>query len=349
MQIIHVNLANGLGGGEYQTLALMEGLHHKADQWLIHRNSSPLAKLAREHSFSTMSAGNAFFSPLAACWSKPAILHAHDGRGVHWASLNARLHGLPYLITRRILKAPRQRCWTRSAYLGANHVACVSQAVADNLYDYSADLSTCVVYDGLVGFPSNVDRVAALRASHCDRLIVAQVGRLTVEKEVVVTLEVARRLASKKLPLQFWIIGDGPLFDSLKAVSTDLDNVEFVGHRPDVGDYLAAADVLIHPSRNEAFGSVIAEAMQHGVAVVASRVGGIPEVVSDNQTGMLIECGNVSGFSAAIEKMYNEPELRGQMAEAGRRRAQLFSLDVMTKRYLELYTQCLEMYSKGKQ
>ncbi len=88
--------------------------------------------------------------------------------------------------------------------------------------------------------------------------------------------------------------------------------------------------------------------MQHGVAVVASRVGGIPEVVMDNQTGLLIECGDIAGFCAAIEKMVNQPELRRRMAEAGRERARLFSLDVMTKRYLELYGQCLEDFFRSR-
>ena len=349
MQIIHVNLASSLGGGEYQTLALMEELRDTADQWLVHRHESPLAKMARQRSFSTLSAAQAFFSPFAACWRKPVVLHAHDGRGVHWASLSARLHGLPYLITRRILKAPRKRRWTQSAYLGACNVACVSQAVANSLHHYNAILNTCVVHDGLVGFPSDLDRVAALRASHRDQLIVAQVGRLSVEKEAVVTLEVARRLASKKLPLQFWIVGDGPLREELEIAAADLDNVQFFGHRKDIGDFLAAVDVLIHPARHEAFGSVIAEAMQQSVAVVASRVGGIPEVVLDNQTGLLIECGDVVGFCAAIEKMCKEPELRARMAKAGRERAQLFSSKVMAERYLVLYRQCLEGYLIGDQ
>ncbi len=213
MQVRHINLADSLGGGEYQTLALMEGLRDTVDQCLVHRHNSPLAKLARQCSFKTLSAGKAFFSPSAICWRKPSVLHAHDGRGVHWASFNARLHGHPYLITRRIVKAPRQRWWTQSAYLGASQVACVSQAVADNLRDYNVALRGLVINDGLVGFPSDVERVAVLRASHREELIIAQVGRLSLEKEVGVTLEVARRLANKKLPLHFWVIGDGPLRD----------------------------------------------------------------------------------------------------------------------------------------
>lgn len=341
MRIIHVNLANGLGGGEYQTLALMGALPTTADQWLVHRKNSPLADLARQRSLRTISAGQAFFSPLAPCWRKPVVIHAHDGRGVHWARISARLHGLPYLITRRILKAPKQNRWTQSSYAGANCVACVSQAVADSLHDYNASLNTSVIYDGLVSFESDEVRVEALRAALPDKVIVAQVGRLSAEKDVAVTLEVARILGAKKLPIHFWIIGDGPLRENLQSASTDLNNVEFLGHRSDVSNYLAAADVLMHPSRDEAFGSVIVEAMQHNMAVIASRVGGIPEVVSNQQTGLLVDSGDVAGFSAALEQLCVDPLLRTRLANAGCLRAEFFSLQKMTGQYLELYQRCL--------
>ncbi len=342
MQIIHVNLASSLGGGEHQTLALMAGLRDQGiEQWLVHRKGSKVGVLAKDQQFDTLPAGQAFLSLHADYWRKPVILHSHDGRGVHWARICARLHGLPYLITRRVLKAPRQQRWTRSAYSGANFVACVSQAVADSMHKYNATLKTCVVYDGLVSFDSDAAQVGALRATHPGKIIVAQVGRLSTEKEVRVTLEVARILAARNLPIHFWIIGDGPLRDSLQVAAQDLDNVDFLGHRSDVGNYLAAADVLMHPSRDEAFGSVIVEAMQHKVAVIASRVGGIPEVVSDNETGLLIESADIAGFSAALEGLYVDPVMRTRLADAGSQRAELFSLQKMTERYLELYQECL--------
>ncbi|MCH7881063.1 MAG: glycosyltransferase family 4 protein [Proteobacteria bacterium] len=348
MQIIHVNLASSLSGGEYQTLALMSGLRDMGtEQWLVHRQGSRVGALAKEQNLRTLTAGQAFFSLRAGCWRKPVILHAHDGRAVHWARISAGLHHLPYLVTRRTHTIPKDNRWTHGTYANACRVACVSGFVEEGMQDYDATLNSCVVHDGVVGFSSDAECSKKLREAHSSRVIVAQVGRLAIEKEVGVTLEVARQLAAKNLPLQFWILGDGPMRTELQAAAADLDNVEFFGHRDDIGDFLAAADVLVHPARHEAFGSVIVEAMQQGVAVIASRVGGIPEVVLDNQTGLLIECGDVAGFCAAIEKMCNEPELMARMANAGRERAELFSLEVMTERYLQLYRQCLEDFSRS--
>lgn len=341
MQIIHVNLAGSLGGGEYQTLALMRALSGKVVQCLVHRRDSPLAVLARQQSIETMNAGTALFSPFAPCWRESTVLHAHEGRGAHWARIGARLHSLPYIITRRILKAPRQRRWTKSVYRGASRVACVSQAVADSMNRYCADLKTCVVYDGQVGFESNKVNVAELRAAHPDTIIVAQVGRLSAEKEVRVTIEVARALSENNQPAHFWIIGDGPLRDRLQSASKGLNNVEFLGHRDNIGDYLEATDVLIHPSRDEAFGSVIVEAMQHKAAVIASRIGGIPEVVSDKESGLLVDSDNIAGFSTALIQLIADPILRARLANAGHQRAEFFSLQKMAKHYLDLYQECL--------
>jgi glycosyltransferase involved in cell wall biosynthesis len=205
------------------------------------------------------------------------------------------------------------------------------------MHRYNAKLNCNVVYDGLVGFSSDEKVVSTLRESNRGRIIVAQVGRLAVGKEVRVTLEVARSLAASKLPIQFWIVGDGPLNDSLRAAANGLDNVEFLGHRSNIGDYLEAADVLIHPSRDEAFGSVIAEAMQQGMAVVASRVGGIPELVQDKQTGLLVDCGDVDGFKAALELLCTDSQMRAEFASAGRQRAESFTLEKMANHYRVLY------------
>ena len=312
MQILHVNLAGELSGGEYQTLALMAGLREMGiEQCLIHRRNSRLGALAKEQSLRTMSASKAFLSSAASCWRKPVLLHTHDGRAVHWAKISAGFRHLPWLITRRTHTLPTDSRWTHRAYASACRIVCVSDAVAEGMRGYDASLGCCVVHSGVVGFSSDVTCANNLREANAGRMIVAQVGRLAVEKEVKVTLEVARQLADRKLPLQFWILGDGPLREELEIAAADLDNVQFFGHRKDIGDFLAAADVLIHPARHEALGSVIAEAMQHSVAVVASRVGGIPEVVLDNETGRLIECGDVDGFSAVIEKMYKK-ELENQ-------------------------------------
>ncbi len=251
------------------------------------------------------------------------------------------MHRAPYLLTRRILKAPSDRYRTHRVYAGACQVACVSQAVANSLRRYDAALRPSVVHDGLVGFPSDEIRASALRRQYPGRVIIAQVGRLVEEKNIRLSLGVARLAAERSVPLHFWILGDGPLRDELIAIASDLDNIEFLGHREDIGDYLAAADVLLHPARSEAFGSVIAEAMQHGVAVVASKVGGIPEVVEDGHSGLLIDGADAALYFQAVETLYRDPELRQRLAQAGRQSVARFSRSAMVERYLQLYRRCL--------
>ena len=311
------------------------------EQLLVHRRGSRVGTQARGQGQRTLAAARAFFSIGADYWQKPVILHAHDGRAAHWSKICGALHALPYIITRRTHVLPSDRRWTHRAYADAKCVACVSNAVASGMKEYDAAINSFVVYDGVVGFACDAVRAKKLREAHTGQMIVAQVGRLADEKEVGLTLEVARRIAADGLPMKFWILGDGPLRDELRAEAEDLDMVKFFGHRNDIGDFLAAADVLLHPASYEALGSVIVEAMQQSVAVVASRVGGIPEVVVDKITGYLVTSGDVDGFCAALKELHSKPELRERMARAGLERANSFSLKVMTDRYLELYRQCL--------
>ena len=109
-----------------------------------------------------------------------------------------------------------------------------------------------------------------------------------------------------------------------------LDRFRFVGARSDVPDFLRAADLFVHPSRQEGFSNAILEAMAAGLPVVACDVGGNPEAVVDGETGRLVPPRNPEGLAAAIRELLGDEGERIAMGEAGRRRAEeRFSLDGM--------------------
>jgi hypothetical protein len=104
-----------------------------------------------------------------------------------------------------------------------------------------------------------------------------------------------------------------------------------------VAPFLAAADLLVMPSRNEGLGKALVEAMALGRAVVATRVGGIPSVVVDGETGSLVSPDDPAALARAVTELLKDPGLRHRMGDAGRRRAEQFSLAVMESRLLDLY------------
>lgn len=117
---------------------------------------------------------------------------------------------------------------------------------------------------------------------------------------------------------------------------------------PDIENYLNAADVGLYTSDYESFGLSILESMFHGHPVLATRAGGVPEVVVDGETGFLMPVGDIDGFAARLDAMVEEPERFRSMGERGRQRARsLFSAERITEEYLDLYRQALGTRTSG--
>ena len=156
---------------------------------------------------------------------------------------------------------------------------------------------------------------------------------------------VLRRGVSARLIM----VGDGPELSAARHLAKTLeveDAVSFVGKQAKIADYLAVADVFLLPSEQESFGLAALEAMACEVPVVASRVGGIPEVVTDGIDGYLSEIGNIEKMSDDATLMLNNEELRLEMGSKARQSAiSRYSTDLVIPRYIAFYEKVL---SKGK-
>jgi L-malate glycosyltransferase len=136
------------------------------------------------------------------------------------------------------------------------------------------------------------------------------------------------------------LVGEGPERETLSRRAGNLlaeRRVLMLGHRDDVRRLLAAADVFILPSRYEGFGLAVVEAMAAGVPVIASRVGGVPEIVRDGTDGCLVKGGDVEALAETIRLMAINESGRQQLARAGQLRAQDFSREKMLEAYYRLY------------
>jgi glycosyltransferase involved in cell wall biosynthesis len=116
----------------------------------------------------------------------------------------------------------------------------------------------------------------------------------------------------------------------------------FVGRRASPSPFFRGADIFVLPTRGDAFGIVFLEAMAHGTPVVASAVGGVPEVVEDGVTGVLAPPGDPDAFAEAIGRLAGDPALRRRLGEAGRRRlAERFSIPRAMEGMAAAYAACL--------
>lgn len=116
------------------------------------------------------------------------------------------------------------------------------------------------------------------------------------------------------------------------------EQCSFVGKQPRIVDYLSVADVLLLPSEQESFGLAALEAMACEVPVVASRVGGIPEVVTDGETGYLSEVGDIEKMASDTARLVRDEDLRREMGRRARQSAiDRYRTDVVIPRYIDFY------------
>jgi glycosyltransferase involved in cell wall biosynthesis len=129
-----------------------------------------------------------------------------------------------------------------------------------------------------------------------------------------------------------------------------LEQTLFVGKQANIADYLAVADVFLLPSEQESFGLAALEAQACEVPVVASRVGGIAEVISDGETGFLSEVGDTEKMSRDVLKLLSDEELRRKYGERGRQLAiSRYSSDTIIQQYLDFYEKVLAKTAKKQE
>lgn len=203
-----------------------------------------------------------------------------------------------------------------------------------------------------VVIPSGVD-LPALRAQapprgearrrlgvSADCLLLVGVGRMVPIKGFDVLVRALPAIVKEQPAARLCLVGDGPDGPALEAEAHALgvgDRVVLAGAHEHVAPFLAAADLLVAPSRNEGLGKSLVEAMALGLPVVATRVGGIPAVVADGETGSLVPPDDPAALARAVGALLKDAELRRRAGEAGRRRAEQFSLAAMESRLLGLY------------
>jgi L-malate glycosyltransferase len=175
--------------------------------------------------------------------------------------------------------------------------------------------------------------------------LLVHVSNFRPVKRPVDCVEILARVLAKGVAARLIMVGDGSERTNVEHRARCLkvyDHCVFVGKQPKIVDYLSAADVLLLPSEQESFGLAALEAMACEVPVIASRVGGVPEVVEDGQTGFLSEVGDVAKMANDATKLLAEPELRREMGQRARESAiSRYRTDIVIPRYIEFYERVL--------
>ena len=156
-----------------------------------------------------------------------------------------------------------------------------------------------------------------------DRFTVGWIGRMTGVKRTGDVLLAFKQLQDRGVDATLCLVGDGPERDQVERRAHDLGimrNTLFLGYQEDVAPFYAAFDAMILPSGNEGTPVSAIESLAAGRPVVATRVGGVPDVVRDGEDGFLVDRGAVDQLVDALARLAADPDLRARMGEAGRSR-----------------------------
>lgn len=239
----------------------------------------------------------------------------------------------------------KRRLANRLIMAGARDLYAVSHDLRAHLLREAVPPRMQVIWNGIEpgAAPTPADRAAARAhlGAAADDCVVGAVARLDPVKDLGLLIEAVVLAARANPRLRLAIIGDGPERATLEQIIRRLDagtRVRLFGHRDDARALLAGVDVFANCSTSEGISLTLLEAMAAELPIVATRVGGTPEVVVDHETGRLAPARDADAFAAALADTAGDPARARAWGLAGRRRLLAhFTLDEMVRRYEDVY------------
>ncbi len=285
------------------------------------------------------------------------LVHTNSLKAHFIGGLAARLARLPLIWhVRDLLREDEGYHWLRrAAHLLHPHVIAISKVVAEQFAGLATEVTVIpngIPLDKFCPGPPSPQLRSELGLS-ADDYVLLIVSRLTPWKGHMTLLEAVAHLADRWRQLKLVVVGEVAFWEAayeeqLKQQAAELgltERVIWTGFRSDVPELLRLCDIFVLPSVEEPFGRVIIEAMATGRPVVATESGGVPEIVVDGQTGLLVPPQDAQSLADAIETLLTNRQYAQQMGAAGLSRAhQLFSVDRVAWQVQELYQKIL---SKG--
>jgi glycosyltransferase involved in cell wall biosynthesis len=276
------------------------------------------------------------------------IVHTHLSTASLWGGLGARIARCPSVAT--VQGRNTATCYRLVDRLIANSHAVKEHMVAQGIPADRIHVAHNAIDVG--SFARTLSTEEAKRRLGLDPgcLVVGTAAHLSPKKGHMDLLRSARPVAERRQDAHFVFLGDGPMRKQLTASAEQwgvASRVTFLGFRRDVADVMSAYDVFVLASWWEPFGLVLVEAMALGVPVIATRAGGVPEVVLEGETGLLVPPGDVEALTEAILRLADAPDLRRQMSAAGPARARTFDIAIKAREVLAVYEAIIEARRRG--
>lgn len=348
MRVVHLVIGGDVAGGQIVALRLARAARERGHEVsFVSPTDGAFVELARGEGFAVtiLPLGGSLdvraLMRLTRAIRRADVLHTHAHFSLNvLGRLAGRLSGARVVAHMHIANAFRGD-WGRFVQVVLDNatarlchaIVAVSDATRESLVRQG--------YPGrrVVTIHNGIEPAAPVEAVRlADGPIVLEVARLAEVKGQKSLIRALAHLDATAVLVGRDLEADGRYEQELRRDAADA-RVVFAGYRDDVPALLAGCDVFCLPSSMEGLPLVVLEAMAHGKPVVATRVGGTPELVADGETGLLVEPGDEDALAGALGELLRDPERARHMGEAGRARVRAeFDADALTARVLSLYT-----------
>lgn len=360
MKVLHVESGMHLYGGALQVVFLLRGLAREGDAHVLAcPERSAIAVAAEPHAARVHAipmGGDADVGMVGRLRrliraERPDLVHLHSRRGSDvWGGVAARLEGVPVVLSRRV-DNPEPRAWAALKYRLYDRVIAISEGIRQVLLadGVPARKLACVHsavdterYRPGCADPAWLRREFGLPAQSA---VIAMVAQFIPRKGHRTLLDALPAVWAAHPGTQVLLFGRGaeqPAIAAEVARRGFAERVRFAGFRDDLHRVLPCVDVVVHPAQTEGLGVALLQAAACGTAMLATRTGGIPEVVVDGRTGLLVAPGDAPALARALQRLLGDAALRARCGEAARALAlERFSIGTMVEGNRAVYEHVL--------
>lgn len=359
LRILHISTATTWRGGEQQLAYLIDELGKgKAEQHVVCIADSPMHERCKQENVPYSTVGKRggidfrLASTIASCAKEfnAELIHTHDAHGHSASILACRFYKMrvPLIVSRRVDFHIHSAFSKRFKY-GSKHVAkiiCVSKAIEDIMAeDLGSRDKLCTVHDGVSLDRFGHKKTGALHQElglNNTTKIIGNVAAHAPHKDLFTFIKTAKRIADQHEDVHFVSVGDGPESAAIKAFSKEQlrdEQISFLGFRTDVEQLLPEFDLFLMTSKTEGLGTSILDAFAAHVPVIATRAGGIPELIDDRVNGYLATVADDEELARSVLQALDSPQQ--QVIENAVEKLKQFSKENMADNTLKVYRSIL--------
>ncbi len=356
MNVVHINSERTWSGGEVQTGHLIRGLQARGcTNVLIAPPKSQIARRMGEAGIEIVEVAMRGEGDVLAVARiakilrrrKPDIVQLHTSHAHTLGLLAGKLAGARHIVATRRMDHAIKGPFSRFKYRGVDRIVAISEAIGTFVVEGGVPPEKVRIIHSVVQCPDPYPQ-GDLRSSFGigpDAPVIGIVATLAERKGHRHLFEAVRQIKSKYPKICVLVVGEGPQKEELRelAIRIGLDKtVIFTGFRQDIPQVLNTLDVFVLASHREGLGVALLEAACSGRAIIGSNVGGIPEIVKDGETGLLVPPADAKALAEKLTYLLDHPEHAQRLGSHARAFVkEKFSLESMVRGYVELYEELL--------